>query len=260
MATSSPTLTVCVIGQNVAGRLDPLMVQIGSIADEMIFVDGGSNDGTAAVIAKYPWARRVTRTFDRNFAKQKNFALQHARSEWILFLDTDELLGPNMLRLLPILLRSKFTGFNFPRYWLAQENPPRYVHSEKHYPDRQFRLFRNRPELRYDENRPVHEAIPLAARGRTLSLKRAHILHYCFLWEDRASRERKVAKYREANDSPINKVYLYEEQPHELKACRESFVEGKPLSGGTCDAWYDMLRLWIKQPSVGPQPIQATTQ
>lgn len=249
-----PRLSVCIIGQDVAARIQPLLEQASSIADEIVFVDGGSKDGTPELLAKYPKARLVTRAFDGNFAKQKNFALNHARGEWILFLDTDEMVGPNFIRLLPALMASRYTGFNIPRYWLASNDPPRYVDSEKHYPDRQLRLFRNRPELRYDESRPVHEAIPRESRGEVLGLRGAHILHYCFLWEDRAARERKVKRYMESNTSPINNVYLYEEYPHRLRACREGFVHGQTFGGSALDYWIDRIRLWAKEPREAPAP------
>ncbi|MCW8133896.1 MAG: glycosyltransferase family 2 protein, partial [Planctomycetota bacterium] len=185
MSNAFAPLSVCIIGQNVAGRIAPLLEQAASLAGEIVFVDGGSTDGTVDLVRRQPKAKLVARAFDGNFAKQKNAALAQARGDWILFLDTDELAGPGLIRLLPHLLASRFTGFNLPRYWLAQDDPPRYVDSEKHYPDRQLRLFRNRPELRYDESRPVHEAIPREARGQVLGLRSGHILHYCFLWEDR---------------------------------------------------------------------------
>lgn len=258
MSERCENLSVCIIGQNVAGRIAPLLAQAAALAGEVVFVDGGSADDTRALVAREPRAKVVERAFDGNFAKQKNAALQAARGEWILFLDTDELAGPNLVRLLPELLLSRFHGFNIPRYWLAQEHPARYVYSEKHYPDRQLRLFRNRPELRYDETRPVHEAIPQEARGPVLGLRRAHLLHYCFLWEDRASRERKVARYMQSNASPINKVYLYEEFPHELRACREGYASGTAFGGSAMDYWIDRVRLWAKQPGALPGDVKET--
>ena len=249
MGTEELSLCVCVIGQNVAPRLGPLLSQASAIASEIVFVDGGSQDQTADVVGRYPNVRLVHRPFDGNFAKQKNFALAQSRSAWNLVLDTDELLGPNFLCLLPALLRSRFHGFHIPRYWLAQETPPLYVCSEKHYPDRQHRLFRNRPELRYDENRPVHEAIPRESRGPCLSLKSAHLLHYCFLWEDREARAGKVARYLQANPSPINQVYLYEEFPHRLRPCREAIVSGRPVGGSALACGFDRARLWLKNPA-----------
>lgn len=252
MSKALSRLSVCIIGQNVAARIGPLLDQASAMSGEIVFVDGGSTDGTVELVQKYPKAKLVTRAFDGNFAKQKNCALQHARGEWILFLDTDELVGPSFIRLLPELLTSRFTGFNLPRYWLAKDDPPQYVDSEKHYPDRQLRLFRNRPELRYDEARPVHEAIPREARGHVLGLRSAHILHYCFLWEDRASREKKVQRYMQSNPSAINQVYLYEEFPYTLRACREGFKNGRPFGGSPMDFWLDRVRLWAKQPSQMP--------
>ena len=59
-----------------------------NFADEVIVIDSFSHDQTVA-IAKSNGCRVLQRTFD-NFSDQKNYALQYATTEWILFLDADE--------------------------------------------------------------------------------------------------------------------------------------------------------------------------
>lgn len=219
------TLSVLILTQNQATRLPRLLACAASFADEVILVDGGSTDRTAEESARFPKVRLVRRAFDGNFARQRNFALDQACGDWVFFLDTDELPGPNLIALMPRLLRSHFTSFKIPRYWLVGESPATYVHSELHYPDRQLRLFRRTPELRYDEAQPVHETIPKAARGALFPLKYAHLLHYQFVWESREAREARVKRYEELRPGVMrtNRMYLYEDLPHRVLPCRESW-------------------------------------
>ncbi len=61
-------------------------------ADEIVVVDGGSSDETIR-IAERAGARVIERPFD-DFARQRNFALEAAHGEWVLFLDADERVTP----------------------------------------------------------------------------------------------------------------------------------------------------------------------
>jgi len=61
-------------------------------ADEILIVDSGSTDATVA-IAEAAGARVVVRPFD-DFARQRNFALEQATGEWVLFVDADERVTP----------------------------------------------------------------------------------------------------------------------------------------------------------------------
>ena len=109
-------------------------------------------------------------------------------------------------------------------------------------------MFRNRKEARYDEQRAVHETLPQALRKPCHKLKRAHILHYCFLWMSREEREHKVARYESIQSAGINAVYLYEEFPHTVKVAREGFdATGKEYSS-SADVWWEKMRLKVKNP------------
>ncbi|MBZ5640976.1 MAG: glycosyltransferase [Acidobacteriia bacterium] len=243
---SRPSLSVCIVGQDMAPRIGPLLDQADAIADEIVYVDGGSRDGSADLVARHPKARFIVRPFDGNIARQKNFALDQARCDWVLILDTDELLGPRLLRLLPRLLLSPARSVRCPRYWLVDDR--HYVHASGVYPDRQLRLFRNVPELRYDEAHLIHHPF----RHEQLlepcvRLKGAHLLHYDLMWNDRESREAKVRRYEKAHPSltGVNRYYLYEDMPHRIASCREYWEGGSPgTRPDVVRAAIDRFRLW----------------
>lgn len=220
---TSPTLSVCVITQNQAKLLGPLLRQAASVADEIVIVDGGSHDHTRALCAAAPKVRLFERAFD-NFAQQKNFAIEQARCDWVLFLDSDELLGDRLVKAIPSLIRWRWRQwYKLPRYWLIATAPPQHVVSERLYPDWQLRLFRNAPRFRYVSERPLHEHFPRRGRGFGKKVSGTHIVHLDFLVNDRVAREQKVARYNAADPNCLdtNNMYLYEDHPHEVVACEE---------------------------------------
>lgn len=64
-------------------------------ADEILVIDDDSTDNTGE-IAKSLGAKVITHHLDGNFSKQRNFAMEEAKGEWMLFLDADEVLSPEL--------------------------------------------------------------------------------------------------------------------------------------------------------------------
>lgn len=65
--------------------------------DEIIIIDDYSEDKTRE-IAKKLGARVFKHYLNNNFAQQRNFALEKAKGEWVLFVDADERITPELAR------------------------------------------------------------------------------------------------------------------------------------------------------------------
>jgi glycosyltransferase involved in cell wall biosynthesis len=65
--------------------------------DEVLVVDDGSTDDTAAIAESYAPRVRVFRRSNQRAAAARNFGVQQATSEWIAFNDADDLWEPNKL-------------------------------------------------------------------------------------------------------------------------------------------------------------------
>ena len=81
------TLTVIIPTFNEEAYLEAALRSV-RFADEIIVVDSFSTDATAKIAEKFD-CLFIQRAFD-NFSNQKNYALDHASSDWILFVDADE--------------------------------------------------------------------------------------------------------------------------------------------------------------------------
>ena len=90
----SPKLTTIIITLNEAKQLPRCLESVSKLAGEIVVVDSGSTDETVEIAKKFG-AKVYTRKFD-NYANQKNFAVEKANGEWILALDADEELEPQL--------------------------------------------------------------------------------------------------------------------------------------------------------------------
>ena len=220
---SVPRLSVCLVTMDRAALLPGLLANVEGIADEIVVLDGGSRDESREVAAAHPKVRLSERPFD-NAAAQKNHAIGLARGDWVLIVDTDELLGDRLRARIPALIRHpRRRWYKFARYWVTGTEPLVHVRTERLYPDWQLRLFRNDPFFRYEPGRPVHHRFPREGRGTGRRVRGAHIFHFDFLLCDRAARERKVARYQALSpaSATTNRMYLYEDVPHRIRRCRE---------------------------------------
>lgn len=89
-------LSLIIIAQNEEEDLGACLTSAREVADEMIVIEGGSTDRTAARAASLG-ARVVPHPF-QGFVEQKEFALEQAQGEWVLSLDADERLSPELAR------------------------------------------------------------------------------------------------------------------------------------------------------------------
>jgi len=227
-----PTLSACIITQNRAEWLRRSMASVAPVADEIVCVDGGSEDHTEAVIRSFPKARYVQRDWPGMFHDQKNFAIEQCTGDWIFILDHDELVGERFRRGVHRWIRStRYTHYKLARYWVLETDPLRHVVSDKLWPDFQTRLVRNLPNYRYRPTERdgqvvgrVHHAFPRQGRGKGKRLARVHLFHLDFVYNDRAAREKKAAWYTENEPAyaELNqRYYLFEDYPHKVRRCRE---------------------------------------
>jgi glycosyltransferase involved in cell wall biosynthesis len=89
-----PPISAILITFNEEADLPRALASLAGVADEIVVVDSGSTDRTCDT-AREAGARVLFRPFDQ-FDKQKNFAAFQAAHDWLLALDADEALSPEL--------------------------------------------------------------------------------------------------------------------------------------------------------------------
>jgi len=149
---------------NIAECLDSL-----AFCDERIVVDSGSGDDTL-LIARQKGARVAFHEWS-GFGPQKNYALSLAKGEWVLSIDADERVTPELAAEIHGAIKTdEADGFELSR---MSSFCGRMIRHSGWSPDRVLRLFRRRKGRFSDD--PVHERVLCDGKVGRL---RAPLLHY----------------------------------------------------------------------------------
>ena len=154
-------LSAVLITRNAAAVLAPCLESL-AFADEIVVVDSGSSDGTAEIARRYG-ARLVQKEW-LGFGRQKQYAVDQARHDWVLCLDADETVSPQLAASIQAALAAPVS----PVYRMARRNRflGRWLSHGEGYPDWSPRLF-NRMNARWSDDL-VHEKVLYAVTPGTL--------------------------------------------------------------------------------------------
>jgi glycosyltransferase involved in cell wall biosynthesis len=147
-----PRLSAIVITRNEAANISACLASI-AFCDERIVVDSGSTDGTPK-LAEQGGARVVAHAW-AGFGVQKNFALSLAQGDWVLSIDADERVTPELAAAIKRAIDSDTAdGFEMPR---RSSFCGRVMRHSGWWPDYVLRLFR-RGRARFSDD-AVHERV-----------------------------------------------------------------------------------------------------
>ena len=134
----NPGLSVTIIARDEEDRIGDAIRSV-AFADEIIVLDSGSRDGTASVCRSL--GARVIETDWPGYVAQKNRALEQVRNDWILSIDADERVSPELAESIRSAMAggSKADGFFVSR---RQWYLGRWIRHSGWYPNRSIRLFR----------------------------------------------------------------------------------------------------------------------
>ena len=193
------TLSVCIITLNEEANIPRTLQSVKEIADEIVIVDSGSTDKTLALAQGF--GAKVFVEAWKGFARQKNSSLEKASCDWILSLDADEEVSPELAASIKALLKSaaKHDGYTMNRRNLYFG---KWIKRSGYYPDPKLRLIKRgaaefelrdvhedmkmQGELGHLSGDLIHHAYP------TLESFIEHANRYSSLGADMVVRERKV--------------------------------------------------------------------
>lgn len=91
---SSVNLSAVVLTRNSERTLRACLASL-SFADEILVIDDGSTDATVA-IAEELGARVISHPMVGDFSAQRRFGIQQCRGQWVLFIDSDEVVSDSL--------------------------------------------------------------------------------------------------------------------------------------------------------------------
>ncbi len=171
VSAQRPSLGVAIIALNAQGRIAECLDAL-RFADDIVVVDGGSSDNTVS-IAKEHGARVIVSADWPGFGPQKNQAVAALATDWILSVDTDEVVTPELAEAIRQALEApranvyaldRLSGFC--GHWVRHSG---------WYPDWVPRLFK-RGMARFSDDL-VHERLLFDARAERLA---GRLLHYSY--------------------------------------------------------------------------------
>ena len=150
----STRLSVVMIAKNAADLLADCLASV-SWADEVVVLDSGSTDNTVE-LARSLGAQVYSNTDWQGYGIQRQRAQDYATHDWVLMIDTDERVTPELkesiLKVLDAPQRGVIYSIARRNYFLG-----RFMRHSGWYPDRVMRLY-ERARYRYNDNL-VHESL-----------------------------------------------------------------------------------------------------
>lgn len=165
------TLSVIIITKNESQHIADCIDSV-AFADEIIVLDSGSTDGTRE-IAQAKGAKVELSPDWPGFGPQKNRALDLATKEWVLSIDADERVTPELaLEIQQVLKNPQAQAYKIAR---LSNFCGRWIRHSGWWPDLVLRLFK-RGTARFTDA-VVHESV--RPEGAVAILK-GHFLHYSY--------------------------------------------------------------------------------
>jgi len=164
-------ISVSIIGHNEEENL-PFLLESVRWADEIVYVDCESSDRSVEIVQRYN-ARIFRKDNNPNLNVNKQYAIDRCSSEWIIYLDPDEIVT-NFLS--EELRRVASCESGFDAYLIPRKNHffGKYLKRGGKYPDHQLRFFKKGKAFFPCQH--IHEK--LSVDGKIGKLK-GHIVHYC---------------------------------------------------------------------------------
>lgn len=170
---NKPTLAAVLIVKNEAENLRPCLASLDGLVDEIVIMDSGSQDETPTIAAEFG-ARFFVNPVWPGFGRQRRLAQSHVQSDWVLWLDADERLTPELKAAIAAVMANPAsdTIYSIPRLsWVFG----RFIRHSGWYPDRVLRLY---PKALTSYNEVlVHEKVEVRANMKIVNLH-GDLLHF----------------------------------------------------------------------------------
>ncbi len=165
-------ISVVISAFNEEKKIEACLESVKKIADEIILIDNSSTDKTPIIARKFT-DKVFIRENNTMLNVNKNFGFQKAANEWILSLDADERVTPELAdEILSVISnqKSEISGYYIPRKNIIFG---KWIKNTGWYPDYQLRLFK-KSAGRFEEKQ-VHEMLSIDGSTEKLTQNMEHL-------------------------------------------------------------------------------------
>jgi glycosyltransferase involved in cell wall biosynthesis len=252
-----PTVSLCMIVKDEAKGLGACLHVAKKLVDEIIVVDTGSKDRSRDIASIYG-ASTISYAWDNNFSAARNVSLSHARGDWILVLDADEIIAsPDHGVLHKLLLETNpgTTAYSIETRnysyvanlygWQANDGSyPQHEAGLGWVPSRKIRLFPRRSDVQFCF--PVHERVEPTIRSAGIEIVDCAIPvhHYGDLNQDK--KLQKAETYFQMGLTKLDQL------KNDRPAIRELAVQA-----GELQRWAESIELWQRLLELQPNYVEA---
>lgn len=230
-----PKISACIITLNEEDRIRDCIASL-DFCDEVVLVDSHSTDRTREIAAECG-ARVIERDWP-GCLKQREFSFGAAENDWVLCMDADERISPELKE---EIIRLRDAGFVGEKGWKLSRISyymGRWVKHGTWYPDHVMRLF-DRRHAKVAGTEP-HDRIEVA--GRTGVLK-GHLLHYPY--RTLAEHYRTMDKYTTIMAQSLHNKGKKASLLHVLLNPWVRFVKYYFLKRGFLDGWQGLVMAYL---------------
>ncbi|EQA51875.1 glycosyltransferase family 2 protein [Leptospira kmetyi] len=174
-STSGIKLSVAIITYNEEKNIGPCIESCLDVADEIVILDSVSTDNTEKISKSYPSVKFFKQKF-KGHIEQKNDAIALCKYDWILSLDADERVSPELKNSILTFKQKQddpaVNGFQVSRLTFHMG---RFIRYGGWYPQYRYRIFRKGSAVWVGEN--PHDYISIRGQGNKIH---GDIIHYSF--------------------------------------------------------------------------------
>lgn len=176
ISSEKQLLTALIITHNEEQNIQSVLENL-SFANEIIVVDSFSTDRTFEIASSFGNVKAVQHVFE-NFASQRNFAISLASNSWILFIDADERVTPNLKSEIEEVINQEnnISAYYMYRTFMFKNKRLRFSGWQT---DKIIRLFKKENSY-YNHEKIVHEKLIINGEAGKLKNKLIHFSYSTF--------------------------------------------------------------------------------
>jgi len=217
-----------IITKNAEAMLDKVLKSVRGLVNEVIIIDDYSTDKTLSIAEKHK--AKIFLHHQKDYGRQKGYGLKKCQGDWILVLDSDEILSPGLKKEIKLLFKTKKIS-QYSAFFIPFQN--HFLGRKINYGGESYKKLRffKKNAVKIDPSL-VHEKFEVI-QGKVGQLKNK-VYHYSYRsyiqvlkkFTDYAIREARK-KYQKKEKLTLKKLFLY--APHMFYA---RFIKDKGYKDG----------------------------